>query len=95
VDEIAVIPGGAAAVSRAGTVWAIVPSGAPDGASLQLTARRPDGSSEILLWMPHVNRAWPAVLLLDQPVRLPAGTTVSLTAHPADPDIRVRLSVMR
>ena len=95
MDEIAVTPGRPGAVSRAGAVWAIVPSGAPDGSSLQLTARRPDGSREILLWMPHVNAAWPAALLLDQPVSLPAGTTLSLIAHPADPAIRVRLSVMR
>jgi hypothetical protein len=95
VDDIAVTPGHPAALPQASSVWAIVPTGAPDGSSLQLTARRPDGSREILLWMPRVSAAWPAALVLDQPVALPAGTTVSLLAHPAADDLRVHLSVMR
>lgn len=95
VDEIAVTPGHPVALPRASTVWAIVPTGAADGSSMQLTARRPDGSREILLWVPHVSASWPAALVLDQPVALPAGTIVSLLAHPMADAVRVRLSVMR
>lgn len=83
-----------ARLAAAASVWAIVPSTGSGTASLQVTARRPDGSTDILLWMPKMHHEWPQALVLDAPVKLPAGTTVSLITHPADAGARVRLSLL-
>jgi hypothetical protein len=83
IDQVTVAGAGAAPLSKAAALWAIVPSASAPATSLQLTARRPDGSSEILLWMPRLHHDWPQALVLDAPVRLPAGTTVSLITHPS------------
>lgn len=53
------------------------PAGAP---SLEVTARRPDGSVEVLLWIPRQRHDWPTPYILRTPVRLPAGTTVVVTS---------------
>lgn len=52
------------------------PTGAP---SLEVTARRPDGSVEVLLWIPRQRHDWPTPYVLRTPVDLPAGTTVVVT----------------
>jgi hypothetical protein len=64
------------------TVWALQPS-PQESSSLELRARRPDGSVEVLLWMPQCRREWPQALVLERPLLLPAGTTVSLITHDA------------
>lgn len=53
------------------------PAGAP---SLEVTARRPDGSVEVLLWIPRQRHDWPTPYVLRTPVHLPAGTTVVVTS---------------
>jgi mono/diheme cytochrome c family protein len=53
------------------------PAGAP---SLEVTARRPDGSVEVLLWVPRQRHDWPTPYVLRTPVNLPAGTTVVVTS---------------
>ncbi len=53
------------------------PAGAP---SLEVTARRPDGSVEVLLWIPRQRHDWPTPYVLRTPVDLPAGTTVVVTS---------------
>jgi hypothetical protein len=35
----------------------------------------------VLLWMPTPNADWPVALVMQEPVNLPAGTTVSLVAE--------------
>jgi hypothetical protein len=95
VDEVSVTGADAARLDRAATVWAIVPSAGTLAESLQLSARRPDGSTDVLLWIPRLRREWPQALLLDRPVELPAGTALTLVAHPADTAARARLSVLR
>lgn len=94
IDEVTVGPA-VAQLAHAAAVWAIVPSPGTVARSLQVTARRPDGSTEILVWMPQLHREWPQALLLEAPLPLPAGTTVSIVAHPADAGARARLSLLR
>ena len=82
-------------LARGGTLWAIVPSAEGPAASFQLSARRPDGRTQVLLWMPQLRHEWPQALLLDAPLALPAGTMLSVVTHPADPSARARLSLLR
>jgi mono/diheme cytochrome c family protein len=53
------------------------PAAAP---SLEVTARRPDGSVEVLLWIPRQRHDWPTPYILRTPVDLPAGTTIVVTS---------------
>lgn len=79
------------------TVWALQPD--PGGAAtLELRAARPDGSSEVLLWVPAVRPEWPQALILERPVRLPAGSRVTLAARAGPgggPAPRLALSLLR
>ena len=52
-----------------------------DGASIEVSARRPDGTIEVLLWIPEALAEWPAPYIFQDPVRLPAGSVVTLKAH--------------
>ena len=70
-------------LSASTTIWALQPSPDVTTQSLELRADRPDGSIEVLLWMPTVRPEWPSVLVLQQPVSLPAGTVLSLTTRRA------------
>jgi hypothetical protein len=67
---------GSLALKSAVRLVAIRPGTVPAGASVQVTARRPDGSLEPLLWMynyhPRFARSW----VYREPLVLPAGTVV-------------------
>jgi hypothetical protein len=89
----AFLAGAPARLAAPTRIWAIVPSASGTTASVELTARRPDGTVDVLLWMPEFHHEWPHALVLDQPVSLPAGTTLSLLAQP-DGSATVRLSVL-
>jgi hypothetical protein len=82
---------GSETLRSATRVWAILPrvpatarpSGAHDPsapeATLEVTARKPDGAVEVLLWVPRYRPDWPTPYVLRDPATLPAGTTVSVT----------------
>lgn len=80
-------PAGELVLARPSTVWALRPDSLAEGQSLEVTARTPDGSVQVLLWIPHFHADWPAPFVLAEPVALPRGTTVRVTAggtpHPA------------
>lgn len=95
VDELLVEGSAPARLARNATVWAIVPSAGEAATSLELTARRPDGSIDVLLWIPQLRREWPQALMLDNPLALPAGTALSLVTHPPNASGRARLSLLR
>jgi len=71
--------------------------------SIEVTARKPDGSTAVLLWIPTYRRDWPAPYIPRDPVLLPAGTLVTLTTsgtpgpRGSSPGsaVRVRLSTSR
>jgi cytochrome c5 len=78
-------------------VWALVPRVAAGLASVQVTARTPDGGTNILLFARNPPVEWPTPYILARPVLLPAGTELSASARydntpPADP---VLLTVSR
>jgi hypothetical protein len=94
IDEITIDGSAAVRLGRNATLWAIVPSPGRAAQSLELTARRPDGSVEVLLWIPRVRRDWPQALVLDRARAMPAGTALSLVTHPQDRSAHVRLSLL-
>ena len=78
-------------------VWALVPRVAAGLASVQVTARAPDGGTNILLFARKPPVEWPTPYIMARPVLLPAGTELSVSAKydnapPADP---VLLTVSR
>jgi len=75
---------GSIKLSQATTIWAVHPEFDASVTSMELRAERPDKSVEVLLWMPKPNPDWPVALVMQQPVSLPAGTTISLVAERKD-----------
>ena len=56
------------------TIWALAPEIPPGTQSLELSARRPDGSTEVLLLVERPSADWPTPYVLKSPVRLTRGT---------------------
>jgi hypothetical protein len=91
---------GSVKLSQPATVWAIRPELLASMRSMELLAERPDKSAEVLLWIPKVRADWPLALVMQEPIGLPAGSTVSLVVETGAPDghatrPRVTLSVLR
>jgi hypothetical protein len=63
---------------------AIAPLADPRVISLQATAYRPDGTSEVLVWTREPKADWRQTYVFKKPVSLPRGTRVEVIAHPAD-----------
>ena len=78
-------------------VWAIHPETLASIESMELRVERPDRSTEVLLWIPRARADWPLALVMQEPVTLPAGSTVSLVAETsaAASRPRVTLSVLK
>jgi hypothetical protein len=53
--------------------------------SLEVSARKPDGGTEILLFAKDVSIEWPTPYIFKEPVRLPRGTVLSVTAYYTNP----------
>jgi len=64
---------------------------AADGSSVEVAARRPDGSIDVLLWVPKLNAVWPAPFIFMDPVALPAGTVISATNAGGTAAVRPRI----
>ena len=56
------------------TIWALAPDIPPGTQSLELSARRPDGSTEVLLLVERPFADWPTPFVFKSPVRLVRGT---------------------
>lgn len=56
------------------TIWALAPDTPPGTQSLELSARRPDGSTEVLLLVQRPMADWPTPFVFKSPVRLARGT---------------------
>lgn len=69
---------GGRTLSQPTTIWALQPAVDPSIASMELRAERPDKSVNVLLWIPKASPDWPLALVMQQPVHLPAGSTLSL-----------------
>ncbi len=72
---------------RADTVLlAIRPEVTPPGASIEVSAKRPDGSSQVLLWVPKSRPEWPTAYMFKQPPTFPKGSTLRASVHASTPD---------
>jgi hypothetical protein len=47
--------------------------------AIEVSARKPDGSTEVLLFAKDIPVDWPTPYVLKDPVRLPTGTVLSVT----------------
>ena len=79
---------------------ALRPDMAAGATSIEVTARRADGGSEVLLFARDLRPEWPTPYILKEPVRLEAGTVLSVTAYYANPSVApkpggIRLTVSR
>src|SRR5581483_5866364 len=71
----------AATFPKEATLWALLPHMHLRGKSFEYRAVYPDGKKEVLLTVPRYDFGWQASYLLEQPLRLPAGTRIECTAH--------------
>lgn len=62
------------------TAVAVTPRELADGASMELTAYKPDGSVEHLIWLRNYREEWTRTYWFRDPVRLPAGTRLVVDA---------------
>ncbi|HEX5228987.1 MAG TPA: hypothetical protein VFW44_14815 [Bryobacteraceae bacterium] len=54
----------------------LVPKNVPDDAAFQITAERPDGSIEPLIWFEHYHAKFAHPFFYRNPIQLPAGTKI-------------------
>jgi hypothetical protein len=80
-------------LKRAMQLVAIRPAQVGVGASLQVIARRPDGSVEPLLWLYNYQPRFPRSYVYREPVLLPSGTLLEVS--PADAGTVVLISSAR
>jgi hypothetical protein len=68
-------------IKSATTIAAMWPRLGPGARSVELTAIRPDGSVEPMLWVNSFRPEWPAPYIMKEPIALPAGTRLVMTAY--------------
>ena len=67
-------------IKSAASAAALWPKLGPGAKSLEVTAIRPDGTVEPMLWLNNYRVEWPTAYILKEPVVLPAGTRLVMTA---------------
>ncbi len=72
-------------IKSASTIASLWPRLGPGARSLEVTAIRPDGSVEPMLWVNNYRAEWPAPYILKEPLTLPAGTRLLMTAYYDNP----------
>jgi hypothetical protein len=72
---------GSVTLPAAVNVLAFKPDGEPAVASVEVSARRPDGRIQVLLLLRDILPQWPTPYILKEPLRLPKNTTLSVTAY--------------
>ena len=68
-------------LKSATTAAALWPSLGAGATSVEVTAIRPDGVVEPLLWLKDYRADWPSSYVFKEPVTLPAGTRLTVTAY--------------
>lgn len=68
-------------IKTAATIAVMWPRLGPGAKSLEVSAIRPDGSVEPMLWVNNYRAEWPAPYILKEPLTLPAGTRLLMTAY--------------
>ena len=59
-------------------LWPTFPSGTT---SIEVSARKPDGSTEVLLFAKDLRADWPTPFILQKPITLPRGTELAFVAY--------------
>jgi hypothetical protein len=72
------------------TLLALIPQLAEGARSLEVRARKPDGTVAVLLLVRDVLHDWPTPYILATPVRLPEGTELSATSYYSNASDRAR-----
>jgi hypothetical protein len=62
------------------TALAVAPRDLPDGASMEVTAYKADGSVEHLIWLRNYRETWTRTYWFRDPLPLPAGTRIVVDA---------------
>jgi hypothetical protein len=70
-----------AVIKSATTIAAMWPRLGPGARSIEVSAIRPDGSVEPMLWVNSFRAEWPAPYIMKEPITLPAGTRLVMTAY--------------
>ena len=65
---------GSARLASDATIWALAPEIPSGTQSMELSARQPDGSTEVLLLVERPSADWPTPYVFKSPVRIPRGT---------------------
>jgi hypothetical protein len=68
-------------IKTAVSVTALWPRLGAGARSLEVTALGPDGTVEPMLWLNNYQVEWPTAYILKEPVALPAGTRLVMTAY--------------
>ena len=68
-------------IKSAVSATALWPKLGPGAKSLEVTAIRPDGAVEPMLWLNNYRAEWPTSYILTDAVALPAGTRLLVTAY--------------
>jgi len=71
------------------TILSLLPEIAPDVKSIEVSARKPDGGTEVLLFAKDLRTDWPTPYIFKDPVKLPKGTELWVT-----PGVRVTVSAL-
>jgi hypothetical protein len=68
-------------------ILALRPDVRPGVRSIEVSAKRPDGGTEVLLFANDIPLDWPTPYIFKNPVRLRRGTTLSVTAYYANASV--------
>jgi hypothetical protein len=76
-----VVEGGSELVLREPvTAIAVTPRDLANGGSMEVTAYKPDGQVQHLIWLRHYRESWTRTYWFREPIQLPAGTRMAVYA---------------
>lgn len=85
-----------ARLSADARILALRPEFQPGVESIEVAAHKPDGSTEVMLYARDIPFDWPTPYIFKEPVALPRGTELSVTAYYANAgSIRLTVSAVR
>jgi len=68
-------------IKSAASASALWPKLGPGARSVEVTAIRPDGTVSPMLWLNNYRADWPSSYILKEPIALPVGTRLVMTAY--------------
>jgi hypothetical protein len=74
-------------------IFALRPELTGDIRTLEVSTRRPDGGTDVLLFARDFDREWPTPFLLEEPMLLRRGTVLAVTAYAGSVDDRTSVRV--